>query len=163
MNITYQKATADDIEPIYALCKRLIDDFEQLESIDYPKVMKWVRNKIEKSIDEYTVIYANEQKAGYYHFYKNDDGDFEIDDLYVFPEFQNQGIGSRVIKKCCSSVNEPVVLYVFIENKRAVSLYKRLGFEIAETIHGSRYIMKNQNRKYYTAYEEPKQKILYCL
>ena len=154
MNITYQKATADDIEPIYALCKRLIDDFEQLESIDYPKVMKWIRNKIEKSIDEYTVIYANEQKAGYYHFYKNDDGDFEIDDLYVFPKFQNQGIGSGVIKKCCSSVNAPIVLYVFIKNMRAISLYKRLGFEIAETIHGSRYIMKNENRKYYAAYEE---------
>lgn len=154
MNITYQKATSDDIEPIYELCKRLIDDFEQLESIDYPKVMKWVRKKIEKSIDEYTVIYANEQKAGYYHFYKNNDGLFEIDDLYVFPEFQNQGIGSGVIKKCCSSVDKPVTLYVFIENKRAITLYKKLGFEIAETIHGSRYIMKNQNRKYYTAYEE---------
>ena len=154
MNITYRKATADDIEPIYGLCKQLIDDFEQLESIDYPKVMNWVRKKIENAIDEYTVIYANEQKAGYYHFYKNDDGEFEIDDLYVFPAFQNQGIGSEVIRKCCASVNAPVVLYVFIENKRAVSLYKRLGFEIAETIRGSRYIMKNENKKYYAAYEE---------
>ena len=146
MNITYQKATADDIEPIYALCEQLINDFEQLESIDYPKVMNWIRKKIENSIDKYTVIYANEQKAGYYHFYKNDDEQFEIDDLYVFTKFQNQGVGSEVIKKCCASVNAPVVLYVFIDNKRAVSLYKRLGFEIAETIHGSRYIMKNENK-----------------
>ena len=138
---------ADDIEPIYELCKRLIDDFEQLESIDYPKVMKWVRKKIEDSIDEYTVIYADEQKAGYYHFYKNDDGQFEIDDLYVFPEFQNQGIGSGVIRKCCESAGGPVMLYVFIANRRAVSLYKRLGFEIAETIQGSRYIMRNENSR----------------
>lgn len=147
MRVTYRKATADDIEPIYALCKGLIDDFEQLESIDYPRVMRWVRKKIENAIDQYTVIYANEQKAGYYHFYKNDDGAYEIDDLYVFPAFQNQGIGSEVIKNCCWSVDAPVMLYVFVENKRAVSLYKRLGFEIAETIHGSRYIMKNQNSR----------------
>ncbi len=154
MNITYQKATAEDIEPIYELCRRLIQAYEQLESIDYPKVMKWVRKKIENAIDEYTVIYVDEQKAGYYHFYKNDDGQFEIDDLYVFPKFQNQGIGSGVVKRCCTSVNAPVMLYVFIENKRAVSLYERLGFEIAETIHTSRYIMKNENRKDYAVCEE---------
>lgn len=154
MKITYEKAKVEDIEPIYELCKRLICDYEQLQTIDYPKVMNWVREKIENSIDEYTAVYVNDRKVGYYHFYKNDDGEFEIDDLYVFPEFQNQGIGSEVVKKCCASVNGPIVLYVFIKNKRAVSLYKRLGFKIAETIHNSRYIMKNDNRKYYAAYEE---------
>ena len=145
MNITFKKATADDIEPIYALCDRLINDFEQLESISYPEVMKWVRKKIESSIDEYTVIYVKEQKAGYYHFYKNDNGEYEIDDLYVITEFQNQGLGSSIIKQCCSSVNESVILYVFIKNERAVSLYKRLGFQITEKIHNSRYVMKYQN------------------
>ena len=145
MNIIYQAAKPEDIEPIYALCKELIHRYEQLETIDYDKVMAWVRRKIEASISEYNVVYANGQKAGYYHFYKNDDGQFEIDDLYVFPEFQNQGIGSGVIKKCCASVNAPVMLYVFIENKRAVSLYKRLGFEVTQTVLGSRYIMRRKN------------------
>lgn len=142
MHITYRKATVEDIEPIYALCKQLIHDHERLESIDYPKVMNWVRKKIETSIDEYTAIYANGQKAGYYHFYQNEDGLFEIDDLYVLTAFQNRGIGTEAIRKCCASVNSAVMLYVFIENKRAVSLYKRLGFEIVETVHGSRYIMR---------------------
>ena len=154
MKITYKKANVDDIVSVFELCNQLIQDYEELDSIKYPKVMKWIQRKIEHSIDEYTVIYANEQKAGYYHFYKNEDGQFEIDDLYVFPEFQNQGIGSCVIKKCCASVNAPVILYVFIKNHRAVSLYKRLGFDIAETMNGSRYIMRNENRKYYAAYEE---------
>lgn len=154
MKITYKTANVDDIEPIYEFCKRLIQDYERLESIDYPKVMEWVRKKIEHSINEYTVIYVKEQKAGYYHFYKNEDGQFEIDDLYVFPEFQNQGVGSEVVKVCCASVNAPVMLYAFIKNKRAVSLYERLGFEIAETINDSRYIMRNENKKYYAAYEE---------
>lgn len=154
MQITYKTAKVDDIVPIFELCKQVIQDYEKLESIDFPKVMNWVREKIEHSIDEYTVIFLNEQKAGYYHFYRNDDGLYEIDDLYVYAEFQNQGIGSEVVKKCCASVCEPVMLYVFVENKRAISLYKRLGFKVFETIHGSRYIMKNENRKYYAAYEE---------
>ena len=142
MNITYQKATETDIGPIFELCRRLIHDYEDLESIDYPKVMQWVRQKIETSVGEYTAIYADGQKAGYYHFFQNEDGVFEIDDLYIFPAYQNQGIGSGVVKKCSASVNGTVMLYVFIKNQRAVSLYQRLGFVICETIHGSRYIMR---------------------
>lgn len=142
MNITFEKAAKDDIEPIYELCRQLIGKYERLETIDYPQVMNWVRRKIESSVDEYTAVYVNGVKAAYYHFYKNENAQFEIDDLYVFPEFRNKGIGSEIVKRCCMSVNEPVILYVFIGNERAVSLYKRLGFTIIETIGDSRYIMR---------------------
>lgn len=146
MNITYKKAKKEDIESIYELSNQLIQKYEELEIIDYPKVMNWVRKKIESSLDEYTVVYVDDSKAGYYHFYKNNDGQYEIDDLYVFPEFQNQGLGSEIIKKCCASINEPVILYVFNKNVKAVSLYERLGFKVIDTIHNSRYIMKNDNK-----------------
>lgn len=142
MTLTYQKATESEIETIYALSKKLIDDYENVNNIDYEKVLGWVRNKIEKFISDYTVIYQNDIKVGYCHFHKNDDAEYEIDDLYVFPEFQNRGIGTQVIKRCCFSVDSSVMLYVFIKNIRAVSLYKRLGFQITENINNSRYIMK---------------------
>lgn len=141
MNITYDKAKIEDIPHIYQLCKQLIDTYENVENIDYDKVMKWVRQKIENSIDEYTVICADGQKAGYYRFYKNEDGKYEIDDLYIFSEFQNKGIGSEIIRRCCLSVDEPVMLYVFIKNERAAALYKKLGFEVVKTVRDSRYIM----------------------
>lgn len=147
MKLTFRKATADDSERIYQLCKRLIDAYEDVCRIDYDSVLKWVRKKTERCIDEYTVIYADGMKAGYYRFYKNGDGVYEIDDLYVFDEFQNHGIGSEVIRTCCESVNEPVILYVFIKNKRAVSLYERLGFEVVETVGESRYVMERRMMK----------------
>ena len=84
-------------------------------------------------------------KAGYYHFYKNEDDNYEIDDLYIFKEFQNMGIGTAIIQKCCLAVDKPVMLYVFIKNHRAISLYQKLGFEIVATIKNSRYIMKRMN------------------
>ncbi len=146
MKITYSSANEDDIELIYELCERLIQKYECLELIDHPKVLKWVRKKIERSIGEYTVIYADDHKAGYYHFFLNEDGQYEIDDLYVFPKYRNRGIGTEVINLCCASVDAPVMLYVFIRNERAVSLYKKLGFEIIEIVNNSRYIMRNPNR-----------------
>ena len=36
-----------DIEPIFKLNKALIDEYENIEIIDYQKVLLWVRNKIE--------------------------------------------------------------------------------------------------------------------
>lgn len=143
MKTTYNKATISDAEHIFSLCKQLIDKYENIDSIDYEKVLLWVRRKLERSIDEYTTIYADGKKAGYYHFYKNEDGEYELDDLYIFEEFQSRGIGSAVIKKCCSSVNSPVMFYVFIRNERAIALYKRLGFEVIKTVGDSRYIMSN--------------------
>ena len=154
MIITYEKATRDDIENIYHLCKSLINTYENIESIDYHKVLKWAHNKIEKCISEYTAIFADGKKAGYYHFYINEHGEYELDDLYVFHEYQNRGIGSEIIKKCCESTDKQVTLYTFIKNDRAVALYKRHGFEIVNNISKSRYLMKNQGRKYYKAYDE---------
>ena len=141
MNLTYRKATAQDIDRIFELSKKLIEDYEQPGSIDLPRVLQWVRCKIENAIEEYTVVYANGQKAGYYHFFRNEDGQLELDDLYIFPSFQNRGIGTAIIQKCLASVNERVILYVFIKNTRAISLYRKLGFEVAKTVHSSRYIM----------------------
>lgn len=46
------------------------------------------------------------------------------------------------------------MLYVFIRNLGALSLYKRLGFEIVQTVGESRYILKRDSRKYYEAYDE---------
>ena len=144
MNLSYQKATADDIGPIFELCQKLILDYEDLRAIDPEKVLRWVRRKIEQSIDGYTAIFADGVKAGYYHFFRNEDQKLELDDLYIFPEFQNQGIGTAAVKRCCASAQEPVMLYVFVRNTGAVALYKRLGFEIAESVGDTRYIMEFQ-------------------
>ena len=142
MELTFRKAENEDAERIFQFNKELILQYETLEEINLDYVLSWVQKKISSRIDEYTVICAEGKKAGYYHFFRNEEGELELDDLYIFPEFRNQGIGSVVIKKCCTSVKEPVMLYVFTRNKGAVSLYRRMGFLVTETIKDSRLIMK---------------------
>ena len=143
--ITYDNAKDDDIESIYQLCKQLILEYEDLENIDVERVLGWVHKKIVDSINDYKVVYVDGYKVGYYHFYKNEDDNYEIDDLYIFKEFQNMGIGTAIIQTCCLAVDKPVMLYVFIKNHRAISLYQKLGFEIVATIKNSRYVMKRIN------------------
>lgn len=142
MTLTYRNAKIEDIPVIYGLCRQLIDAYEDVERINYEKVLHWVHRKIEAQLDEYTVIEADGQKVGYYHFSKNAENLWELDDLYLFPQFQNQGIGTAVIRKCCEQADGPVMLYVFQKNKRAVALYKRMGFAVTKVIGESRYLMK---------------------
>jgi ribosomal protein S18 acetylase RimI-like enzyme len=47
-----------------------------------------------------------------------------------------------VVQRCCGMTEMPVYLYVFQKNEGAVRLYRRLGFEIIQTVGNSRYIMQ---------------------
>jgi ribosomal protein S18 acetylase RimI-like enzyme len=141
MNLIYASAEEKDIEPLFQLSKDLVDRYENISQIDYSKVLSWVLNKIEKHISEYTCIFRENQKVGYYRFHFID-GKMELDDIYILPPYQNQGIGSEIIQKCIAETNLPIFLYVFIQNTKAVSLYKKFGFRITETIRDSRYFME---------------------
>ena len=64
-----------------------------------------------------------------------------IDDLYLFPPFQNKGIGTYLIRQLIEQTNLDVVLHVFRNNTGAFALYRRLGFEIEAEYDRSRYLM----------------------
>ena len=140
MELSFGVAVRQDTDRIFQLNKELIDRYENVQDIPYEEVLGWVRRKIEKNIHSYTRIYADGIHAGFFRFVPNGDR-MELDDLYLFPEFQSRGIGSTVIQKCCDETDLPVMLYVFVSNTGACNLYRRLGFEIQETVYNSRYIM----------------------
>ena len=144
MELSFHTALPEDVDTIFRLSQELIDRYENVQDIPYEEVLRWVRRKIEKGIDSYTRIYADGVHAGFYRFVPNEEK-MELDDLSIFPEFQNGGIGTRVIEMCCGETEKPVMLYVFIRNTGALKLYQRLGFEIRENIQNSRYIMVREN------------------
>lgn len=141
MELKYERASGADVEAIFALSKALIDQYEDIASIDYDKVLQWVCRKIEAQIGEYQRVLMDGSLAGYVHFHP--DGErMELDDLYILPEYRGQGIGTAVVEKCCAETVKPVYLYVFRRNEGAVRLYQRLGFKIVQEVGGSRYIMQ---------------------
>lgn len=142
MDIICKPATTEDVEPIYQWSKWLVDTYEDVTTIPYDRVLQWMHRKIEASLSDYSTIYVQGEKAGYFHFFKNQEGAYELDDLYIFPPFQNRGIGTYIIRLCCNSVDTPVMLYVFVKNQRALSLYQRLGFQMVEAPDTTRYIMQ---------------------
>ena len=140
MKLQFQSAQNQHIPLILAQAKNLIDTYEDLASIDYDKVMDWVRRKISKHISTYTAVVLSDKTCAYYRLC--DDG--ELDDLYVLPEFQNHGIGSQILEKCMLESLNPLYLYVFSENVRAVSFYEKYGFSVREKVGKTRLILERK-------------------
>lgn len=144
MELRYETATQADIDLIFQLSKQLIEQYEDLSAIDCSAVMQWVRRKITNHIGTYCRILRDGQLAGFYRFVPNGD-QMELDDLYILPPFQGMGIGSSVLSRCCAA-DDPIMLYVFSENRRAIALYERFGFQVSEPVGSTRLIMRRPGR-----------------
>ena len=141
MELSYEPARKEDAETLFEFNRELIERYEDPGSIDLQEVLAWVRRKLEKRLGEYVRVTADGRLAGYYRLCL-DGGEAELDDLYILPEYRGLGIGTAVVGKCCADAGRPVKLYVFVKNEKAVSLYRRLGFEVTEKVGETRYIMR---------------------
>ena len=153
--LTFEQALPEDITPIFRLNQELIDAYEDLASIDYPRVLDWVHHNIQKNLSFFSRILSDGRLAGYYCLMPSD-GKLELDSFFVFPEFQCRGIGTQVLQKCLKSCT-PIFLYVFRRNTRAIRLYERLEFRIVKEVGTTRYIME-----YYPEQEKRKRKLPNC-
>ncbi|MBQ3869642.1 MAG: GNAT family N-acetyltransferase [Clostridia bacterium] len=143
-DVVFRKAGKEDSGIIFAFASDLVDKFED-PSLDTDKIKEWLRNKIEKKIGEYKVILIKNKKAGYFRF-AAEEGKYELDDLYILPEYRGQGIGSRVMEYCLEKADKPVFLYVFKNNLPAVRLYEKYGFREIESVTSTRMIMQKDPR-----------------
>lgn len=149
MNLRFEPAGSIDLEPLFELNKSLIEQYEDLSSIDLEKVLAWVRRKLEKKLSEYRAVFLNEQKVGYFRLCEGDDGALEIDDLYVLAPYQGRGVGSEIVRCCIKEAEragKPLMLYVFTENTGAVRLYEKMGFELKEIVSPTRRILIRNNQ-----------------
>lgn len=140
MKLCYQPATHEDIPEIFTQCCELVDRYEDKSLIRYDKVIDWLRNKIEKNIEQYICVMLDSQKVAYYRLTDGKDL-VELDDFYVLPPFRGIGIGSAILKKCIAESCKPVFLYVFEENVRAIAFYRKHGFVKLEQVSATRFTM----------------------
>ena len=124
--IEYKKIT------IYEYAKDLSN-----EEID--KINKYVTSEVPKLINDYCNIIVNNKIVGCLLLINKDDGKL-LDEIYLEEEYRNKGIGTEIIKDILNN-NDIVYLWVYKENKKAISLYKKLGFNVIEETE-SRYYMK---------------------
>ncbi len=143
--LTFAPATEEDVAAVLRWNTELIDRYEDPALIDRDAVLAWCERKASKRLGEYSRIVYRGEHVGYIRRC-TEGGQLELDDLYIDPAYQGKGIGSAVLRRCIQEAGQPVYLYVFTRNTRAISLYERLGFRVAETVNPTRVIMRLEGR-----------------
>ena len=139
---------------MYKLVKASKKDIPRLIKYKKDIIYMYSKDLVEderNKIDEYVITSANEMFKDYYNIIIDDkiigsillkdmpQGKL-IDEIYIEKEFRNNGIGTDIIRKMLEN-NRNIYLWVYKENKKAISLYNRLGFIIVDETD-SRYYMK---------------------
>ena len=139
---------------MYKLVKASKKDIPRLIKYKNDIIYMYSKDLVEderNKIDEYVITSANEMFEDYYNIIIDDkiigsillkdmpQGKL-IDEIYIEKEFRNNGIGTDIIRKMLEN-NRNIYLWVYKENKKAISLYNRLGFIIVDETD-SRYYMK---------------------
>ena len=72
-----------------------------------------------------------------------DDTQIRLLDIALLPEFQNRGVGTRLLRQLMDEsirTNKPVRHMVFVLNDNAHAFYERLGFNTIEEIGGYKHM-----------------------
>lgn len=134
------KSEKRDIEKLIEYKKRTIYEYaENLSNEEIIKINNYVETNIPKLINNYCNIIVNEKIVGCVLLTDIDDGKL-LDEIYLEEQYRNQGIGTDIIKNILNE-NNIVYLWVYKKNIKAISLYKKMGFNIIKETD-TRYYMK---------------------
>lgn len=131
-------AKENDINKLIEYKENTIFEYAtDLSKEEINKIKNYVNNTIPKQLNDYKIINIDGNNIGCLLIENKDDG-ILLNEIYIEKEYRNKGIGTEIIK---SLNNDIVYLWVYKENIKAISLYKKLGFNIIEETE-SRYYMK---------------------
>ncbi len=140
MKYNLVKPTNDDIKILIEYKKNIIYEYaKDLSKEEVDKINNYVENNVPKLLNQYSIIKVNNEIIGCLLVTPKDDGVL-IDELFLEEKYRNKGIGTNIINKVLKN-NNIVYLWVYKDNIKAVSLYKRIGFKIIEETE-SRYYMQ---------------------
>lgn len=121
-----------DILTSIKLVTMIDDEMDKVLSYaEKTKIRKSVDKNIERTCELYKVIYVDNKIAGAYLVLPYEDG-YIVDELYLFKEYRNNGIGTKVLKDL---IKEYKTLYIWVykNNVGAIRLFQRLGFILASS------------------------------
>lgn len=142
MEYRLEKANKKDIEllinyKIDTIIKYCSDEKE------LNRINNYVKENIKNEYQNYNIIKVDGHIIGCISVTIKDNNKL-IEEIYIEEKYRNHGIGKSIIKSIINRENE-VYLWVYKLNKKAISLYNRLGFKIEKETK-TRYFMKCEKK-----------------
>ena len=119
----------------------IFDYANGLSKEETAKIKRYVNSHIPKKLNNYKIIIHDNIIIGCILVEKMDDGVL-LDEIYIEKNYRNKGLGTKLIKDVILN-NNIIYLWVYKENVKAISLYKKLGFNTIEETE-TRLFMANR-------------------
>ena len=118
---------------------------KDLSKDEKEKIDDYIFNSVNESLKDYLNIIINNKIIGSVLITDLKEGKL-LDEIYLEKEFRNTGIGTDIIREMLEK-NRNIYLWVYKENEKAISLYKRLGFIIVDETDSRYYLFYTFNFK----------------
>lgn len=89
---------------------------------------KFYENFINQVKDETYIIELNGKEIGFYNGLTLEDGNYEVGNICIIPEYQGKGIGTQILKDVLELHKEQDIHIQYFKINPVGKLYERLGF-----------------------------------
>lgn len=134
------KATNNDIDFIKkAKLYNILKYAHDLTEKDILNISNYVEKSLLVEMSNYKIIVHDNKKIGCLLVTEKKDS-ITLDEIYLEEEYRNKKIGTNIITNILKS-NPLVYLWVYKENTKAISLYKKMKFKVINETE-TRYYME---------------------
>ena len=74
------------------------------------------------------IIMDNDKRIGFYNGELLDNGNYEIGNICIIPEYQGNGIGTKILKEIIEKYKDREIEIQYFKQNPVGKLYERLGF-----------------------------------
>ena len=112
------------------------------------KLREIFKNFIESYGHDIKIIMMNNERIGFYHGNEDDNGNYELGNICIIPEYQGKGIGTKILKDILAEHDHQDVYLRYFKQNPVVKLYERLGFEMVEELEFHyKMCLKSKNKR----------------
>jgi len=130
INYNYRKITENDYEFIYVLKKNAYKIYVESNWGAWIEEdqRKYYKNFFETYKDKIYIIQIDGKDIGFYNDDILENGNYEVGNICIIPEYQGKGIGTQVMKDVLEKYKDYDIEIQYFKQNPVGKLYERLGF-----------------------------------
>lgn len=130
-SITLRKYTINDYQFVYEVKRNAYKKYveECWGEWDEETQQKYFENFINQVKDNAYIIQCDNKDIGFYNGESLENGNYEIGNICIIPEYQGKGIGTKILKNILEKYSDTNIEIQYFKQNPVGNLYERLGFK----------------------------------
>lgn len=126
----FRKITEEDYEYIYDLKKNAYKKYVILNwgTWDEEAQREYFKKFINAYKDTTYIIQVDDKDIGFYNDEILENGNYEVGNICIIPEYQGKGIGTKILKDILEKYKDFDIEIQYFKQNPVGNLYKKIGF-----------------------------------